>query len=100
RIVVAWLARRPNRQFDPWRVRQANRAEAHASVYRPRQEEVIRGRVRAPALHPAQVNLECDLPPSRTTHGGALSFVDLMPDGHLQRNVSRRPAGHLLPRSA
>ena len=33
----------------------------HAGVHRPRQEEALRERVRAPALHPAQVDLERDL---------------------------------------
>ena len=58
---AARLARRADRQFDARRVGQADRAGAPAGVHRPRQEEIDRGRVRAPALHPAQVDLERDL---------------------------------------
>ena len=55
---AARLARRADRQLNARRERQADRAGAPAGVHRPRQEDQERGRVRAPALHPAQVDLE------------------------------------------
>ena len=42
---------------------QADRAGAHAGVHRAAASQDRRGRVRAPALHPAQVDLERDLSP-------------------------------------
>ena len=51
---AARLARRADRQLDARRKREADRAGAPAGVHRPRQEGQERGRVRAPALHPAQ----------------------------------------------
>ena len=79
---------------------QADRADASASVHRPRQEEILRGRVRAPALHPAQVDLRCDLSPPRAPHRRLLPGVDLLPHGDLQGHVPRRPARRLLSRPA
>ena len=97
---AARLARRADRQFDARRVGQADRAEAHAGVHRPRQEEDVGGRVRTPALHPAQVDLERDLSPARAPHLRLLPGVDLVPHGDLQGHVPGRPARHLLSRPA
>ena len=58
--LLGWR-RGADRQLDARRNGEADRAGAHAGVHRPRQEDQERGRVRAPALHPAQVDLECDL---------------------------------------
>ena len=100
RADAARLARRADRQFDARRIGQADRADAHAGVHRPRQEEILRGRVRAPALHPAQVDLQRDLPAPRAAHLRLLPGVDLLPHGDLQGHVPGRPARHLLSRSA
>ena len=70
---AARLARRADRQFDARRIGEADRAGAHAGVHRPRQEDQVRGRVRAPALHPAQVDLERDLPAARAAASRAIT---------------------------
>ena len=94
------LAQYPDRQFNTWRIGQADRAGAHAGVHRARQEEVFRRRIRAPALHPAQVDLQRHLPPARAARVGLLPGVDLLPHDGLQGDVPGRPARHLLSRSA
>ena len=93
---AARLARRADRQFDARREREADRAGAPAGVHRPRQEDQERGRVRAPALHPAQVDLERDLCAPRAPAVELLPGVDLLPHGRLQGHVPGRPARHLL----
>ena len=65
-LTTSRLARRADRQLFARRIGEADRARAHAGVHRPGQEEALRRRVRAPALHPAQVDLERDLPQART----------------------------------
>ena len=97
---AARLARRADRQLDARRKREADRAGAPAGVHRPRQEDQERGRVRAPALHPAQVDLERDLFAPRAPAVGLLPGVDLLPHGRLQGHVPGRPAQHLLSRPA
>ena len=66
-----------------------------------RQEDHDRGRVRAPALHPAQVDLERDLyahASGRLSGYYPVSISCRTID--LQGHVPRRPARHLLSRSA
>ena len=92
--------RHPDRQLDARRVGEADRALPHASFHWKGKKEAQRGRVRARALHPAQVDLVDDLPPVRAAAVGLLPGVDLLPHGHLQGHVPRRPARHLLPRPA
>ena len=94
------LARRADRQLDARRKREADRAGAPAGVHRPRQEDQERGRFRAPALHPAQVDLERDLCAPRAPAVELLPGVDLLPHGRLQGHVPGRPARHLLSRPA
>ena len=97
---AARLARRADRQLDARRIGQADRAGAPAGVHRPRQEDQERGRVRAPALHPAQVDLERDLYAAGAAAVRLLPGLDLLPHRHLQGHVPRRPARHLLSRPA
>ncbi len=99
-MTLARLARRADRQLDARRIGQADRAGAPAGVHRPRQEDQERGRVRAPALHPAQVDLERDLHPPGAPAVRLLPGVDLLPHRRLQGHVPRRPARHLLSRPA
>ena len=69
---AARLARRADRQFLARRNRQADRALPHAGVHRPQRHGEDRGRVRAPALHPAQVDLAGDLSAPRPRPGRLL----------------------------
>ena len=92
--------RHAGRQLDARRDGEADRALPHAGVHRQGKTEAHRGRVRAPALHPAQVDLGGDLPQVRAAAVGLLPGVDLVPHRDLQGHVPRRPARHLLSRSA
>ena len=90
----------PTRQFDVGRIGEADRARAPAGVHRARQEDQDRGRVRAAALHPAQVDFECDLYAQGAQTFRLLPGVHLLPHHRLQGHVPGRPARHLLSRSA
>ena len=63
-------------------------------------EHKVRGRVRAPALHPAQDHLQQLYAQARAARLALLPGVDLVPHGDLQGHVPRRSARHLLSRSA
>ena len=97
---AARLARGADRQFLARRNRQADRACPHAGVHRPQRRRQDRGRVRAPALHPAQVDLAGDLPAPRARPCRLLSGVDVVPHRDLQGHVPRRPARQVLSRPA
>ena len=92
------LARGADRQLDARRVGEADRAGAPAGVHRPRQEDQERGRVRAAALHPAQVDVECDLYPQGAQAVRLLPGLHLLPHRRLQGHVPGRSARHLLSR--
>ena len=92
--------RHAGRQLDARRVGEADRAVPHAGFHRQGKKQAHRGRVRAQALHPAQVDLGDDLSPVRAAAVGLLPGVDLVPHGDLQGHVPRRPARHLLSRPA
>ena len=94
------LARRADRQFDARRIGQADRAGAQAGVPRAQSEDAVGGRVRAPALHPAQDHFQHHVRQARAAQLGLLPGVDLLPHRDLQGHVPRRPARHLLSRSA
>ena len=94
------LARRADRQLHARRIGEADRARAPAGVHRSRQEDQERGRVRAAALHPAQVDVERDLHPQGAQAVGLLPGVDLLSHRGLQGHVPRRSARHLLSRPA
>ena len=93
---AARLARRADRQFLARRDRQADRARAHAGVHRPQRRGDDRGRIRAQALHPAQVDLACDLSAPRPRPRRLLPGVDVVPHRGLQGHVPRRPARQVL----
>ena len=97
---AARLARRAVRQFLARRHRQADRALPHAGVHRPQRRGEDRGRVRAPALHPAQVDLAGDLSAPRPRPRRLLPGLDVVPHRDLQGHVPRRPARQVLSRSA
>ena len=97
---AARLARRTDRQFDARRIGQADRAGAHAGVSQAQSEDTLGGRVRAPALHPAQENLTDALRTARAAKLALLPGVDLVPHGDLQGHVPGRSARHLLSRPA
>ena len=59
-----------------------------------------RGRLRAPALHPAQGDLGHALPAARARGVRLLPRVAVLPHGRLQGHVPRRPARRLLSRPA
>ena len=100
RADTARLARGADRQFDTRLLGQADRARAPAGVHRPRQEEILRHRIRAQALHPAQVDLQRHLHAARAAHVRLLPSVDLLSHGDLQGHVPGRPTRRLLPRPA
>ena len=80
---------------------QADRAGATSRCFSPAAPKItIGGRVRAPALHPAQDDLRHALRQARSQHVALLSGVDLVPHPDLQGHVPRRPARRLLPRPA
>ena len=60
----------------------------------------IRGRIRAQALHPAQVDLAGDLSAPRPRACRLLSGLDVVPHRDLQGHVPRRPARQVLSRPA
>ncbi len=97
---AARLARRADRQFLARRNRQADRTRQHAGVHRPQRHREDRGRVRAQALHPAQVDLAGDLSAPRARAGRLLPGLDVVPHRDLQGHVPRRPARQVLSRPA
>ena len=97
---AARLARRADRQFLARRNRQADRTRPHAGVHRPQRHREDRGRVRAPALHPAQVDLAGDLSAPRPRPRRLLPGLAVVPHRDLQGHVPRRPARQVLSRSA
>ena len=82
------------------RIGQADRAGAQAGVPRAQSEDAVGGRVRAPALHPAQDHFQHHVRQARAAQLGLLPGVDLLPHRDLQGHVPGRPARHLLSRSA
>ena len=60
----------------------------------------VRGRVRAPALHPAQGHLRRRVPQARAAACELLRRVAVVPHDHLQGHVPRRPARQVLSRPA
>ena len=72
----------------------------HAGVHRPQRRGEDRGRVRAPALHPAQVDLAGDLSAPRPRPRRLLPGVAVVPHRDLQGHVPRRPARQVLSRPA
>ena len=97
---AARLARRADRQLLARRNRQADRTRPHAGVHRPQRHGQDRGRVRAPALHPAQVDLAGDLSAPRPRARRLLPGLDVVPHRDLQGHVPRRPARQVLSRPA
>ncbi len=97
---AARLARRADRQLDARRVGQADRAGAPAGLHRQGPPQAHRGRVRAAPLHPAQDDLRPALHRARAAHLRLLPGVGVVPHRDLQGHVPRRPARHLLSRSA
>ena len=65
------------------RQRQLSRSTCRCSSAAAK-ESSPRGRVRAPAVHPAQVDLQRDLSPPGAPHVSYLPGVDLVPHGDLQ----------------
>ena len=100
RPAAARLARRADRQLLARRNRQADRTRQHAGVHRPQRHGEDRGRVRAPALHPAQVDLAGDLSAPRARARRLLPGLDVVPHRDLQGHVPRRPARQVLSRPA
>ena len=94
------LARRADRQFDARRIGQADRAGTQAGVPGAQSEDAVGGRVRAPALHPAQDHFQHHVRQARAAQLGLLPGVDLLPHRDLQGHVPGRSARHLLSRSA
>ena len=100
RPAAARLARRADRQLLARRNRQADRTRQHAGVHRPQRHREDRGRVRAQALHPAQVDLAGDLSAPRPRPGRLLPGLAVVPHRDLQGHVPRRPARQVLSRPA
>ena len=98
---AARLARRADRQLDARRDGEADRAVPHAGVHRTRQTK-LRPRTSSSAgsTSCARSISDDDLSPARAAAVGLLPGVDLVPHGHLQGHVPRRPARHLLSRPA
>ncbi len=97
---AARLARGADRQFIARRDRQADRAQPYAGIHRPQRRGEDRRRLRAPALHPAQVDLAGDLPAPRPRPCRLLPGLDVVPHRDLQGHVPGRPAWQILSRPA
>ncbi len=96
-MTLLGLARGADRQLHARRIGQADRAGSPAGVHRPRQEDQERGRIRAPALYSAQVDVQRDLRSQGAQAFRLLPRFHLLPHHRLQGDVSRRSARHLLP---
>ena len=90
------LARHSGRQFRPRRAGQGGRAGAAPGLHRPARDHRRRGDVRAPAVHPAQGDLEPRLRHRRRRDRRILSGVDVVPHHRLQGHGAGRPAAALL----